>query len=465
MLQATEGKADDLALKDPDAAWALLERVVNSPRFQRAARLREFLLFVGRRSIREHSDQIAEQEIGTEVFGRPPNYDTNIDNIVRVNATEVRKRVEAYFEAEGAQEQVILEIPRGSYKPVFRRRFAAPEPAVGLTKPEPQPEPQPEPLPDPVATIAKPEAPQVPAEAIPARQLRSGIAATLVILALSCACGALWFQNRQLHRSLYAWKANPTLASFWSQLLDARPDTDVVLADTSFALVEDILKKPIPLKDYLDRRYVSEIQSQAQSQQMSPDRREDLNLILARNYGSVGDFRVAQRLAALDPLGRNIHVNYALEYTAAQLKQDNVILIGSRKSNPWVDIFSSNLNFTIEYDPDRQVSLVRNHAPQAGEQQTYVAPATADSSSGFSVVCYLPNPGQAGKVLIIAGTGSEATEGAGEFITSEEQLATFRRLLHVDKLPYFEVLLKTTHLSATPLNATIVAYRTYPSAR
>jgi len=116
-------RGNERALKDSDA-WALLERIVNSPRFQRAARLREFLLYVGRRSIREHCDQINEQEIGTEVFGRPPNYDTNIDNIVRVNATEVRKRVEAYFEAEGAREPVILEIPRGSYKPVFRNRAA-----------------------------------------------------------------------------------------------------------------------------------------------------------------------------------------------------------------------------------------------------------------------------------------------------------------------------------------------------
>ena len=452
----TEGKADDLASKDADAAWALLERIVNSPRFHRAARLREFLLFVGRRSIREQCDQIAEQEIGTEVFGRPPNYDTNIDNIVRVNATEVRKRVEAYFEAEGAHEPVLLEIPRGSYKPVLRLRFAAPAPAPNAPGFVPHKES--------VARPILPEAPAASSELPAGPRLGSWIAAALVILALTSACVTLWIQNRQLHRSLYAWKSNPELASFWSQVLDARPATDVILADTSFALVEDILKKPIPLNDYLDRRYVSEIQSQAQSQQLSPERREDLNLILARNYGSVGDFRVAQRLVALDPLGRNIHVNYALEYTAAQLKQDNVILIGSRKSNPWVDIVSSNLNFTIEYDPDRQVSLVRNRAPEAGEQQTYVAPATADSSSGFSVVCYLPNPGQAGKLLIIAGTGSEATEGAGEFITSGEQLASFRRLLHVEKLPYFEVLLKTTHLSATPLNSTIVAYRTYPTA-
>ena len=56
---------------DSDACWALLERVVASPQLRRAARMREFLLFVGQRSLKDGSGQIHEQEIGSEVFGRP----------------------------------------------------------------------------------------------------------------------------------------------------------------------------------------------------------------------------------------------------------------------------------------------------------------------------------------------------------------------------------------------------------
>jgi hypothetical protein len=81
------------------------------------------------------------------------------------------------------------------------------------------------------------------------------------------------------------------------------------------------------------------------------------------------------------------------------------------------------------------------------------------------VVAYLPNPDHTGKVVIFAGTGSEATEAAGEFLTSEDSLASFLKLLHVSELPYLEVLLKTTHLNGTPMNATVVAYRTYPNLR
>ena len=101
---------------------ALIERVAASSHFGRSARLRDFLLYVGGQSLKEGCPEIHEQEIGAKVFGRPASYDRSQDNIVRVNATELRKRIEQYFATEGAHETLILEIPRGGYKPVFHRR-------------------------------------------------------------------------------------------------------------------------------------------------------------------------------------------------------------------------------------------------------------------------------------------------------------------------------------------------------
>jgi len=439
---------------DTEACWSLLERVVASPPFKRTARMREFLLYVGRRSLKEDCDQIPETEIGSEVFGRPVGYDTSADNIVRVIATDLRKRVEAYFEAEGAQEPLILDIPRGSYKPVFHYR-AVPEQFV-----EPKTEQPIAPSPPAIEPGISAEPASIPAFR-PTTDRRLLVLAGGIIAALTIACWILWLQNRAMRGSLYAWRNTPSIGSFWSAILDARPSTDVILADTSFSLIEDITKKPIPLNDYLNRDYLSEIQSK----DLSQDRRDDLNLIVKRNYGSLGDFRATQRIVALDPLGKIIHLYYARDYTPGQVKQDNVILIGSRKSNPWVDLFEGSLNFSVEYDPDRYVSFVRNRAPLAGEHPIYISPPAPDPNSGYSVVAYLPNKNQPGKVLILAGTGSEATEAAGEFITSEDQLARFQGLLHVTKLPYFEVLLRTSHLNGTPMDATVVAYRTYPNLR
>ena len=101
---------------------ALIERVAASEHFSRSARLRDFLLYVGKQSLKDGCPEIHEQEIGAKVFGRSSTYDRSQDNIVRVNATELRKRIELYFASDGAHESLILEIPRGGYKPIFRRR-------------------------------------------------------------------------------------------------------------------------------------------------------------------------------------------------------------------------------------------------------------------------------------------------------------------------------------------------------
>jgi hypothetical protein len=280
-------------------------------------------------------------------------------------------------------------------------------------------------------------------------------------VALAAGCWYLGRENQTLRRSLdnNGAQATPAINAFWSEFLGARPNTDIILADTSFALIEDITKRSIPLSEYLSRNYVNTVQTP----NLSPDRRADLQMIMQRNNGSLGDFRAAQRLLALDPPGKNFHVYSARDYTPALVKQDNIILIGARKSNPWVDLFASRLTFTAEYDTDRQRDFIQDKAPAAGEQARYEA-MPLPSTGGYCVISYLPNPQQSGKVLILAGTDSAATEGAGDFLTSEDQLSRFEKMLHVTTLPYFELVLKTSNLNGTPIDAQIVAYRTYPGS-
>ena len=283
--------------------------------------------------------------------------------------------------------------------------------------------------------------------------------AGILIVALAAGCFVLWTENVALQRSLNTWQSTPAVGSFWSGILGARQNTDIILADTSFALIEDITKRSIPLSEYLSRNYIGKIQSP----NLSQDRRVDLGMIAQRNNGSLGDFRAAQHILALDPPGKNFHMYSSRDFSPALVKQDNVILIGARKSNPWVDLFEGSLNFTAEYDSNRSIDYIRNKTPAAGEQEIY-APAPSPSSGGYCVVAYLPNPQQPGKVLILAGTDSAATEGAGDFLTSEDQLSRFQKMLHVTTLPYFEVVLKTSNLNGTPIDSKIVAYRTYPAS-
>ena len=141
----------EVAAPDSKTCWSLLERVASSSQLKRAARLRELLLFVGRRSLIDGCTQVREQEIGIEVFGRSEAYDTTVDNIVRSNVSDLRKRIEAYFYGEGSRETVIMEIPRFSYIPVFRYRPVDPQKA-----PEPEEKKAPEPQVMAVASASRP---------------------------------------------------------------------------------------------------------------------------------------------------------------------------------------------------------------------------------------------------------------------------------------------------------------------
>ena len=99
--------------------------------------MRDFLSYVSNRTLEDPAADIHEQEIGCAVFDRPPGYDTSADNIVRVNASQVRKKLEVYFATEGADEPLVIAMPKGQYSPVFRERAVAPPPSPAEPTPAP----------------------------------------------------------------------------------------------------------------------------------------------------------------------------------------------------------------------------------------------------------------------------------------------------------------------------------------
>src|SRR5579864_634109 len=75
-----------------DARWELVQRVAASTGFRRAARVRDFLLYVCARALEKHTDEITEQQIGTHVFGRRADYNPGDDNVVRAQARVLRAK-------------------------------------------------------------------------------------------------------------------------------------------------------------------------------------------------------------------------------------------------------------------------------------------------------------------------------------------------------------------------------------
>jgi hypothetical protein len=88
--------------------------------FRKSKRFPNLLRFVVERSLHGHSEPLKERTLGIEVFGRAPDYDTNLDPVVRTTAVEIRKRIAQYYHEEGHQNEIRIDFPAGSYLPEFR---------------------------------------------------------------------------------------------------------------------------------------------------------------------------------------------------------------------------------------------------------------------------------------------------------------------------------------------------------
>ena len=443
-----EGRLDHPSL---DEKRALIDRIVASTQFKRSTRLRDFLLYVGGQALKDGCPDIHEQEIGAKVFGRPSAYDRGQDNIVRVSATELRKRIELYFASEGANETLILEIPRGGYKPIFYRRAAELRSGPALSTETFQP-----------GNAALHDTPAAP----PVRERRNYrlhlVWAAVCVAVLAAACLLLLQQDRTMHKLRYPWDGKPAVSALWQDFVKPSQQTDVVLPDASLSIREELTGHPISLSDYINRQYMNETESLA----VSKDRRDDLSDIYSHNLVAFGDFRAAQEILALSPVGSSLHLTLSRFFQAESVKTDNLILIGGKKANPWVDLFDDQMTFSLDYDNVTGRGYVVNRHPRTGEAASYTPSSLYPNGFvGYSVVAYLPNPSHNGSAIILTGTDSDATSAAAEFLTSEEQLGKFRKTIGVERFPYFEILLKTSRLSGTSLSSNVLAYRTYPNLR
>src|SRR5215469_14827253 len=99
-----------------------LELILNSPAFRQSNRARQFLSFVVRHKLDGHEDILKERTIGAELFDRKADYSTGDDPIVRVQAGDVRKRLEHYYKEFGPESSFSIELPVGSYVPEFHFR-------------------------------------------------------------------------------------------------------------------------------------------------------------------------------------------------------------------------------------------------------------------------------------------------------------------------------------------------------
>lgn len=99
-----------------------LARILASSTFQQGDRLKRFLSFIVLEAIAGHQNELKEYVIGVQVFGKEESFDPRTDPIVRVQARRLRAKLVGYYREEGRVDELIIDLPKGGYAPVFKRR-------------------------------------------------------------------------------------------------------------------------------------------------------------------------------------------------------------------------------------------------------------------------------------------------------------------------------------------------------
>jgi tetratricopeptide (TPR) repeat protein len=107
-----------------DGISAAVERICASEGFRRSARLQRFLRYLASaQSANGHGPK--EYEVAREVYDKPVDFNPQTDPIVRVEASRLRLRIGEYYQRYGASDDLVLELPRGSYSLRYRSRHHA----------------------------------------------------------------------------------------------------------------------------------------------------------------------------------------------------------------------------------------------------------------------------------------------------------------------------------------------------
>jgi hypothetical protein len=422
-----------------DPRVLLVRQILASRTFAKSVRLSHFLEFVCGRALEGHAAEVNEQQIGIHVFGRSSAYNPTDDSIVRTQARLLRQRLEEYFEHECPTCPWVVVIPKGGYVPVFKRRSEA---AVSVPE-RPRAE-----------GIASPESP-VPAADLPVEHAGSPLwrhRSRLVWGTLLCTAVA-----GLLLAHFLPWGGGSHPPTLWRSIFAAGRPVVIVPSDDGLVLVEELRQAPVNLNEYLSGSYLRQTLNQ------SADNTATADWLASHQYTSTADLNLALRLDHLpEAATANVTTRYARALRLDDLKSNNIVLIGGVGANPWVELFSHEVNFDVNYDWKKAEGYVINKKPQPGEQSIYRENRGENSPTSYGVLAYLPGISGEGTTLLFDGSGMAGTEAAADFPFSRSRFTSFLQQLGRgpgDSIPFFEVLLETDSQGGNAPQARIIGWR------
>jgi hypothetical protein len=280
---------------------------------------------------------------------------------------------------------------------------------------------------------------------------------TVAALALSLE---LWANNRDLARAAGLDKGSAVAALLpWSTFLNSPLQTQIVLADVSVGTTQELTDQPITLQDYIARNFIPHPEILG---------KETLGLattLMRRMYTSSADASTVESLLKLNPrLAQKMSVRHSRTVLLEELNANNAIFLGTGYSNLWTQTVDPQLNFHIAYDRDHHRHYYVNRHPKPGEPALFEpAGPTGTTGIAYALVAFIPNSRRDGHDLLLAGTNTEATKEAAEFITHPNRCAAALRKIGIDPrgpARSFELILQVHAIGGTSSSSDVIAWRT-----
>ncbi len=363
-----------------------LKKIVNDGRFTASKRYPQLLQYVVEQTLEGKEDDLKERTLGVEVFHRSPDYDTNLDPVVRLCAAEVRKRLAQYYQSPAHVGELRIELNPGSYVPVFSR----PSPNAPILEIIPAD------LPSKVEPLSQPK-----------RTRRIywpvGLMASAAIIVVIFVLGTRYWKHPE-KQNVSPEKPKSALEEVWSPLLTSSKPILICMGESEFSTLPD--SSLTQLQNGADEGSI--LQPSANKNDFVP----------------FSDVQVLSRFVSLAGAhGHAFKVQNSRATVSSQLREGPVILIGAL-NNDWTLNRTSSLRFHLQgpEGPDHVYWIADTQHPESRSWQVGARARRSRVLTDYAIAARFTDESTGQVVLVAAGIAGSGTRAAGEFLTDELSL-------------------------------------------
>jgi hypothetical protein len=405
-----------------DPVWQEVEKLVGSEALHGSESLCKLLRYLAKHALEEPGVRLKEYQIATEVFGRPADFDPQSDSMIRVQAGRLRAKLNEYYKSSGAEDRIIIELPKGSYQLQFHRRGMGGSNGGSAAS---------------SGTAVRHE------DVFQKWKLAAATLAVMLLAAIAVIVSLAASRKNDAVVLADASEAGPAeLQQLWKPFISIPQEPWLIFSNAAF------IGRPETGMRYYDPA-------------------EDPKAPVWDHYTGVGEVLAVHELdQAFSQLHRQIRVKRGSLFSLDDVRNNNLIFLGSPSENLTLTEIPTTHEFVFQRitDGPRKGDLgIVNIHPRSGEAKTVLAtlsglPLTED----YAVIAFIPGLDPSHSVMIFAGTTTFGTQGAVEYVCRQDTLKKLLSRLQVSKtgeLKPFEALLRVRVAHGVPVSSDLLAVR------